>query len=153
MTITTEAAPPLVAAARDLFPRLDAAWEETESGRRVPTHLVEEMRRAGLFRMVVPTEFGGARVDLRTFVEVLETVARGNSAAAWDLAASSMCTLFALGLPPQGLERVYANGPDVIFAGTVTSTETPPSAVACGGRVSGDRTLALRQRLPGRRLG
>ena len=97
------------------------------------------MRRAGLFRMVVPTEFGGMAIDLRSFVEVLEIVAGGNSAAAWDLAASSVGTLFALGLPQEGLERVYAQGPDVIFAGTATIDRDAAQAVVAedGFRVTG----------------
>ena len=53
---------------------LDACWAETDEGRRVPHDVVEEMRRAGLFRMVVPSEFGGAATNLHTFVAVLETV-------------------------------------------------------------------------------
>jgi alkylation response protein AidB-like acyl-CoA dehydrogenase len=123
----------LVDAARELYPTLDAAWQQSEQDRRVPHDVVELMREAGLFRMVVPSEFGGAATDLRNFVDVLETVARGNSAAAWDLAASSVATLFALGLPPQGLSRIYANGPDVIFAGTATIDRDAAKAIARDG--------------------
>jgi alkylation response protein AidB-like acyl-CoA dehydrogenase len=136
---TVPSASSLITAAKQLYSVLDASWAESERDRRVPHGVVEEMRRAGLFRMVVPTEFGGMAIDLRSFVEVLEIVARGNSAAAWDLAASSVGTLFALGLPRKGLERVYAHGPDVIFAGTATIDRDAAKAVVSkeGYRVTG----------------
>ncbi len=139
MAYATDVASTLVDAARALYPALDASWEESDRERRVPHDVIEEMRRAGLFRMVVPLEFGGAAIDLRTFVEVIETVARGNSAAAWDLAASSVATLFALGLPPDGLAGVYAKSPDVIFAGTATIDRDAAKAMAGedGYRVTG----------------
>jgi alkylation response protein AidB-like acyl-CoA dehydrogenase len=139
MTSTAKSASDLVLAARGLFPVLDACWSESDSDRRVPHHVVEEMRAAGLFRTVVPSELGGAEADLRTFLQVIETVAYANGAAGWDVATSSMATLFALGLPRAGLARVYGRGPDVIFAGTVTINRDAARAIATEGgyRVSG----------------
>jgi len=139
MTSTAKSASDLVLAARELFPVLDASWAESDSERRVPHRVVEQMRAAGLFRTVVPSELGGADADLRSFLEVIETVAYANGAAGWDVATSSMATLFAVGLPRNGLERVYGRGPDVIFAGTVTINRDAARAVAADGgyRVSG----------------
>jgi alkylation response protein AidB-like acyl-CoA dehydrogenase len=129
----------LVAAVRDLFPILDAAWAESDEGRRVPTRVVEEMRRAGLFRLVVPSELGGAEADLRTFLEVLEQTAYGHGAAGWDVATSAMGSLYLNGLPRQGLEEIYGGGPDVIVAGTVTLDRDTAKAEATaeGYRVTG----------------
>jgi alkylation response protein AidB-like acyl-CoA dehydrogenase len=139
MTSTAKSAPDLVLAARELFPLLDACWAESDRERRVPHEVVEAMRAAGVFRTVVPSELGGADADLRSFLEVIETVAYANGAAGWDVATSFMSTLFALGLPRSGLERVYDGGPDVIFAGTVTINRDTARAVATDGgyRVSG----------------
>jgi alkylation response protein AidB-like acyl-CoA dehydrogenase len=139
MTSTAKSASDLVIAARELFPILDASWSESDSNRRVPHGVVEAMRAAGVFRTVVPAQLGGAGADLRTFLEVIETVAYANGAAGWDVATSFMSTLFALGLPRSGLERVYGRGPDVIFAGTVTINRDAARAVEIEGgyRVSG----------------
>lgn len=139
MTSTTKSASDLVVAARELFPVLDACWAESDRDRRVPHAVVEAMRAAGVFRTIVPAELGGADADLRTMLAVIETVAYANGAAGWDVATSSMSGLFALGLPRTGLERVYASGPDVIFAGTVTISRDTARAVPTDGgyRVSG----------------
>lgn len=139
MATVRDVVSPLVAAARDLFPVLDACWERGENERRLPSEVVEQMRAAGFFRMLVPRQLGGAEVDLQTYVDVLEQVGYGNGAAGWDLAASSIGGLFSLGLPRVGIERVYGSGPDVIFAGTVTIDRDAAEAVAVEGgyQVSG----------------
>ena len=41
-------------AARELVPNIRASADELEQGRRLPLHLVEEMQRAGVFRMAMP---------------------------------------------------------------------------------------------------
>lgn len=129
----------LMTAARELFPSLDGAWAESEADRRLPHRVVEEMRSAGLFRMVVPSELGGAEADLRTFLDVLEVIAYANGSAGWDLATSSMETLFAVGFPEEGIEQIYGSGPDVILAGTVTTDRDAAKAIAVEGgyRISG----------------
>jgi alkylation response protein AidB-like acyl-CoA dehydrogenase len=75
--------------------------------------------------MLVPHELGGDQVDLQTFLDVVELLARGNGAVAWDVATSSFGALTALTLPTDGVAHIYASGPDVIWAGTV-----PPSGRA-----------------------
>ncbi|HWC29390.1 MAG TPA: acyl-CoA dehydrogenase family protein [Dehalococcoidia bacterium] len=139
MTSTAKSASDLVLAARDLFPVLNACWAESDRDRRVPASVVQQMKAAGIFRAAVPAELGGPGADLRTFLEVIETVAYANGAAGWDVATSSMATLFAVGLPRSGLERVYGSSPDVIFAGTVTINRDAARAVPTddGYRVSG----------------
>jgi alkylation response protein AidB-like acyl-CoA dehydrogenase len=132
MASTAKRASDPVIAARDLFPVLDACWGESDADRRLPHRVVEQMRAAGIFRAVVPAELGGADADLQTFLEVIETVAYANGAAGWDTATSFMSTLFALGLPRSGLQRVYGGGPDVIFAGTVTINRDAATAVPDG---------------------
>ena len=78
----------------------------------------------------------GTPVDLHGCLEVLETVAEGNSAAGWNLATSTWAALGALRLPREGAAQVYASGPDVLFAGGFPGSS---SAVATDGgyRITG----------------
>ncbi|MDA1239521.1 MAG: acyl-CoA dehydrogenase family protein [Chloroflexi bacterium] len=48
-----------LAVAEALSPRIRAAADATEAGRRLPADLVEEMRAAGMFHLVVPKSYGG----------------------------------------------------------------------------------------------
>jgi alkylation response protein AidB-like acyl-CoA dehydrogenase len=45
-------------ATRKLVPKIRAAADEIEKGRRLPLHLVDEMQRAGVFRMAMPQAWG-----------------------------------------------------------------------------------------------
>jgi alkylation response protein AidB-like acyl-CoA dehydrogenase len=45
--------------ARELGPKIRAAADEIEQGRRLPMHLVREMQQTGMFRMAMPRPWGG----------------------------------------------------------------------------------------------
>ena len=70
-------------AARELGPKIRAAENEIEQGRRLPMHLVREMQRAGLFRMAMPRAWGGPELDFLTQVRVIEALSIADGSAGW----------------------------------------------------------------------
>jgi alkylation response protein AidB-like acyl-CoA dehydrogenase len=70
-------------AARELGPKIRAAGDEIEQGRRLPMHLVREMQRAGIFRMAMPRAWGGPELDFLTQVRVIETLSIADASAGW----------------------------------------------------------------------
>ena len=70
-------------AARELGPKIRAAANEIEQGRRLPIHLVREMQRAGMFRMAMPRAWGGPELDLLTQVCVIEALSIADASAGW----------------------------------------------------------------------
>ncbi|MGA7762359.1 MAG: acyl-CoA dehydrogenase family protein [Candidatus Binataceae bacterium] len=68
-------------AARELGPKIRAAANEIEQGRRLPMHLVREMQRAGLFRMAMPRAWGGPELDFLTQVRVIEALSIADGSA------------------------------------------------------------------------
>ena len=118
---------------------LDAAWAESDRDRHLPKDVAEKMREHGLYRLLVPSELGGAEADLKTYALVIERTAYGLGAAGWDLATSTIETLYATGLRPRAIEAIYGRGPDVILAGTVTLDRDSTRAVATpyGYRITG----------------
>src|ERR1700680_2307784 len=74
---------PTLAAARELSPKIRAAADEIEQGRRLPMHLVREMQRAGLFRMAMPRAWGGPELDPLTQVRVIEALSSVDASAGW----------------------------------------------------------------------
>jgi indole-3-acetate monooxygenase len=70
-------------AARELGPKIRAAADEIEQGRRLPMHLVREMQRAGLFRMAMPRAWGGPELDPLTQVRVIEALSSIDASAGW----------------------------------------------------------------------
>jgi alkylation response protein AidB-like acyl-CoA dehydrogenase len=70
-------------AARELSPKIRAAADEIEQGRRLPPHLVQEMQRAGVFRMAMPRAWGGPELDFLSQMRVIEALSMADASAGW----------------------------------------------------------------------
>src|SRR5579864_2133173 len=70
-------------AARELGPTIRTAADEIEQGRRLPTQLVREMQRAGMFRMAMPRSWGGPELDFLTQMRVIEELSAVDASAGW----------------------------------------------------------------------
>ena len=73
----------LIARARSFIPKLIEAGAETERERRVPHHLIDEMRAAGLFRALQPKRWGGYEMDVGTYYDIEMALGEGDMSAAW----------------------------------------------------------------------
>jgi indole-3-acetate monooxygenase len=70
-------------AVRELGPKIRAAADETEQGRRLPLHLVREMQRAGVFRMAMPRAWGGPELDFLSQMRVIEALSIADASTGW----------------------------------------------------------------------
>lgn len=107
----------LVHRALELVPALRARSESIERARRVPLGLAQQLAQAGLFRMLVPEALGGFEVHPNVFVDVLATLARGDSAAAWCVMTGATTSLVGAYLPASGAAALFEDQSDVIMAG------------------------------------
>jgi alkylation response protein AidB-like acyl-CoA dehydrogenase len=126
----------LVRRAEALVPvlRLNAEWNERH--RRLHGESIDAMAEAGLFRMRVPTRFGGYESDTRTIVDVVEQLARGDGATAWT-AAVWWITTWMVGLFPDPVQEEVFGTADVRVCGTLSpsASATPASGgVTVNGR-------------------
>jgi alkylation response protein AidB-like acyl-CoA dehydrogenase len=110
----------LVGAARALAPRIEAAADQIEADRAIPRELVDELIDAGLFRMMLPRSLGGIELDLPTYVQVVEEVARADASVAWCIGqANGLCNYIAYAETSAAREAfaggrtILANGPGV----------------------------------------
>ncbi len=130
-------AQPVVRAASALQAALRRYHEEIEREQRLPKPLVEELRAAGFYRMVIPRTLGGLEADPLTYLRVVELLAEGAGSVGWNLANNSVGQLVTLGLPDEGVHEIYAHGADTIIAGTAVPGGGQAVPVAGGYRVSG----------------
>ena len=72
-------AQPVVQAAAALQPVLRDYHDELEREQRLPRALVEEMRTAGFYRLVIPRALGGLEADPLTYLRVVELLAEVES--------------------------------------------------------------------------
>src|ERR1700716_3573700 len=108
----------LLETAAALRPAVRGYQVDIERDRQIPIPLVEQLRAAGLYRMVIPHELGGLQVDLLTFLRAAELIAEGDGSVGWNLANNAVGQFVALSLPDEGVEEIFAHGPDTIVAGT-----------------------------------
>lgn len=129
---------PLVRAALAMRPALRARHEEIEQAQRLPADLVEEMRAAGFYRMVVPRAIGGLEVHPLTYLRVNEALAEGCGAVGWNICNNNIIQLVSLGLPDDGIDEIYGRGGrPVVMAGTAIQGGGKAVAVPGGFRVTG----------------
>ncbi len=73
----------LIDRARALVPRLIERAPQADRDRRVPDDTIDEMKAAGLFRVLQPRRWGGYEADLGTYYDVEMTLAEGDMSTAW----------------------------------------------------------------------
>src|SRR5215469_10888862 len=104
---TTPEGEVIVEAARALTPQIRAAGEEIEAGRRLPEPVVDEMKRAGVFRLAMPREWGGPEVDPLTQIRVIEALSYADGSVGWCAMINSDGGYFSAYLDPSVAREMY----------------------------------------------
>jgi len=91
--------------------------DEIEQARRLPVDIAEDMRTAGVFRMLVPKIYGGLEVHPKTFIEVLKLIATGDGSAGWNAMIGSTTGILSASLPKAVAEQIYGQHPNVLTVG------------------------------------
>ncbi|MBZ4322982.1 acyl-CoA dehydrogenase family protein, partial [Streptomyces huiliensis] len=125
-----------VARAEALRPLLREHAARIDADRRLTDDVVDELTRAGLFRLTTPRRFGGHETDVRTLLDVTATLAEGDGSTAWVVAVVNTCNWLAALFPEQAQEEVFGADPDARVTGVFSPTATA-RRVEGGWRVSG----------------
>ncbi len=127
----------LLQAVQEIAPVVEAGIEASENASTLTPAVIEAMQNAGLFRLKLPAELGGADADPCTQMDVIEALTRIYPSAGWVL----MTNATAIGnagafLPERGIEAVFADG-RVPRAATVGGLSSRLEAVDGGFLLSG----------------
>ncbi|HEX5454534.1 MAG TPA: acyl-CoA dehydrogenase family protein [Stellaceae bacterium] len=109
------AGPDHLARASELAPALAAAAAEIDRRRELPETIVAALIERGLFRMLLPEEFGGAELLPAAYVPVIEELARTDASTAWCVNQNSGCSMTAALLAPEAAREIFG-GPRGILA-------------------------------------
>ena len=82
--------------------------EQIEQGRRLPVEAVGALVEAGVFKLLVPREYGGAQTTVPTVLAVIEAIARADGSAGWCTMIATTSGLMSAFLPPDVARDVYA---------------------------------------------
>lgn len=105
----------LIANTARLAPQIEAAAGEIERLATLPDGLVGALFDAGLYRMLIPSELGGAQLDPISFVRIMETIARADASTAWCIGQTASCSMAAANLHPRVAAEIFLN-PNAVLA-------------------------------------
>jgi alkylation response protein AidB-like acyl-CoA dehydrogenase len=115
-------APPraeLVRRASELVPLLRDKAQWMEENRRIHDDVLAGVTDAGLLKMRVPVRYGGYESDMRTVVDVLAELGRGDGSTAWTVAVWQISTWMTGLFPDEVQDEVFAT-PDVRISGILS---------------------------------
>ena len=97
--------------------------------------VIDAFKTLGVYRALVPRRFGGDQCSPGEFCAMVEEISRADGSAGW-VASFGMSPVYLASLPLDTIRQVYANGPDVVFAGGIFPPQ-PAEAVPGGFKVNG----------------
>jgi alkylation response protein AidB-like acyl-CoA dehydrogenase len=104
--------------ARDMASLVRREAANTEAGGTLSASVVDAMREAELFWMLVPTELGGGAQSLTAAIEVIEEVSCADGSSGWTLMANSTMTAVASAFcGADAVEAMFGNGRRAVTAG------------------------------------
>jgi alkylation response protein AidB-like acyl-CoA dehydrogenase len=128
-------APEALAIHDDFIARLKARRAEFAALGQLPADVVEDLRRLGVYRALVARRYGGDECSPMAFLEMVERLSQADGSVGW-VASFGVSCMYLASLPEATLRQLYANGPDVIFAGALFPPQEA-QRVAGGIQVSG----------------
>lgn len=103
---------------RRLAPLIRAAADECERYGTLPPPLVDLLRDAGLFWLLVPQEVGGAGADILTAIRVIEELTAADGSVGWTVMANLSVTGYCGGhLTDAAIETLFLGPEKSIIAG------------------------------------
>ncbi|WP_134700612.1 acyl-CoA dehydrogenase family protein [Ammoniphilus sp. YIM 78166] len=112
-----------------------ARRDEFDAKRHVPRDMVAQLKSLGVYRAATPRCFGGDARSPAEFLRLIESISEADGSAGW-VASFGSAAVYLAALPRDTLALLYANGPDVAFAGGLFPIQ-PAEKVQGGWRVNG----------------
>ena len=112
----------LLARAVALVPVLRERASRTERDRRIPNETIEDIRAAGLWRILQPPRYGGILTDFGIMVDVVAEFARGCASTSWVymniIAHNWMLPMW----PIQAAQDVWDENPNALIGSSLIFT-------------------------------
>ncbi|HJY82185.1 MAG TPA: acyl-CoA dehydrogenase family protein [Candidatus Binatia bacterium] len=125
----------ILSAATALAPVIQACREEIERERRLPLPLVDALKKAGVFRMTMPRDWGGAELDPLSQLRIIEALSVADASVGWCVMIGCDSGYFSGFLDQQVAREMY---PDLdTITGSALTLTGRAVRVKGGYRVSG----------------
>jgi 3-hydroxy-9,10-secoandrosta-1,3,5(10)-triene-9,17-dione monooxygenase len=105
----------------ELVPVLRSRARETELARQMLPGTLDDLTRAGVWKLTLPRDAGGYEADPALIAEVLTQIARGCPSTCWIASVIVAVNYWAAVLPDEGADEVLAT-PDLRISGLIAPT-------------------------------
>lgn len=119
----------------DLLERVAKRRAEFAVDRYVPRDIIDDLKALGIYRSATPKCVGGVQTSPSEFLRVIERISVVDGSTGW-VASFGSSGFYLAALPLDTIARLYADGPDLVFAGALFPVQRAV-AVDGGYRVSG----------------
>lgn len=111
----------IVARASALRTALRASSKEVDALGKLPESVVTQIDDAGLFQLMTPSQYGGHQTSLRTYMEAVSEIGRGDPSAAWASTLINICAWLMGTLYPKSVQdEIFGANSKVRAAGVVS---------------------------------
>ncbi len=100
-----------------LLADIRASRDEIERLGHVPPSMVEKLKSAGVYRAMTAKRFGGDELPPAEFLKMIEAISTADGSTGW-VASFGVSATYLAALPIDTLREIYADGPDLVFAGS-----------------------------------
>ncbi|MED5543961.1 MAG: acyl-CoA dehydrogenase family protein [Pseudomonadota bacterium] len=114
---------------------LKARRREFDALGQLPADVVETLRELGIYRALVARAYGGDECSPEQFLRAIERLSIGDGSVGW-VASFGVSCMYLSSLGKETLDRLYADSPDLIFAGALFPPQ-PAERVDGGIKVRG----------------
>lgn len=118
-----------------LLAEIRARRDEFSASLAIPDDIIRKLKEIGLYRAIVARRFGGLEMPPAEFCRLIETISEADGSAGW-VASFGVSGTYLAALPLPTLSEIYADTPDVVFAGALFPLQ-PARRTPQGLRVSG----------------
>jgi 3-hydroxy-9,10-secoandrosta-1,3,5(10)-triene-9,17-dione monooxygenase len=91
--------------ARQLVPHLRQRMKEMDQLGYLPEATVQELQDAGFFQLTIPRIYGGHQIDMRTYMDVVAEIGRGDTSTAWIVSLISGANWMAAAVFPEETQQ------------------------------------------------
>jgi alkylation response protein AidB-like acyl-CoA dehydrogenase len=126
----------LVARATAMRETLRARAQACEDARTVSVETMQELRAAGLFRILQPRRYGGYELDFATSIAAVTEISRGCGSTGWVYMIGGIHQWLAAQFPIEVQAEIWGKETDTIVSGSYAPSATA-RAVPGGYRIGG----------------
>lgn len=103
--------------AQALGPAIRAASPDVDALRDIPDTLFEKLIEHDMFRLLLPSAYGGAQLSPLVFTRVIEEVGKHDASVGWCLCQNNVCAVIAAYLAPQTARELFATPRNILAWG------------------------------------